>query len=29
VQQTEALFFGVQHDDAAASTVFSLVIFDL
>jgi hypothetical protein len=27
-QQTEVLFFGVQHDEAAASTVLSLVIFD-
>jgi hypothetical protein len=28
VQQTDALFFGAQHDEAGASTVFSLVIFD-
>lgn len=28
MQQTEALFFGAQHDEDGASTVFSLVIFD-
>jgi hypothetical protein len=28
VQQTEALFLGAQHDEAGASTVFSLEIFD-
>jgi len=27
VQQTEVLFFGVQHDEAELST-FSLIIFD-
>jgi len=28
VQQTAALFLGVQQDEAGALTVFSLVIFD-